>query len=79
MTLREMKVKCTAENVAEVRALVKADAELNALVAGLQAQGLFPGLRSLEFTLTGDENTLAKGLGAWPVKNGSKGPEGGAV
>lgn len=68
-------VRCTEENAAEVQALVKQDPELLALVKQLQQQGLFPGLRAMSFTFTGDEQTLAKGLGAWPQKNGSKAQE----
>lgn len=66
-------IRCTAENVAQVRDLVKADAELSALVASLQAQGVFPGLRCVSFTFTGAEGDGDKGLGAWPLKNGSQG------
>jgi hypothetical protein len=62
-------IRCTAENAAQVQRLVKADAELTALVQSLQAQNLFPGLRGLTFTLVGDENHIAKGLDAWPLKN----------
>jgi hypothetical protein len=62
-------IHCTAENAAQVQRLVKADAELTALVQSLQAQNLFPGLRGLTFTLVGDENHIAKGLDAWPLKN----------
>lgn len=69
-------IRCTPENAKEVQQLVKSDAELHGLVQELQAQGMFPGLRGLEFTFTGDENTLAKGLGAWPVKNAAEGLEG---
>lgn len=65
----ERRIRCTAENVHEVRDLVKADAELSALVASLQAQGVFPGLRGVSFVFTGRDGDAGKGLGAWPVKN----------
>lgn len=66
------RILCTEENAREVQALVKSDPNLLALVQGLQAQGMFPGLRAMVFTIEGDEQTLAKGLGAWPTKNGSE-------
>ena len=72
------RIACTAENAKEVQALVKADADLLNLVQQLQAQtaadgrSMFPGLRAMVFTIEGDEQTLAKGLGAWPVKNGAE-------
>lgn len=55
-------IRCTPENASEMRALVQRWPELNALVKNLQAQGLFPGLRGLRITLTGDEKQVAKGL-----------------
>ena len=63
-------IRCTEENAKAIQDLVKADAELLDLVQQLQAQDMFPGLRAMSITITGDEQTLAKGLGAWPVKNG---------
>lgn len=72
------RILCTEENAKEVQALVKRDADLLALVKGLQEQGMFPGLRAMVFTIEGDEQTIAKGLAAWPVKNGAEAPEGGA-
>lgn len=66
-------IRCSAENAKEVQQLVKNDQELLALVQSLQEQGMFPGLRALSFTFTGDANSLAKGLGAWPVKNATQG------
>lgn len=65
-------IRCTEENARDFQRLVKADPELSALVRDLQRDGLFPGLRSMSITLTGDESTLVKGLGAWPTKNASK-------
>ncbi len=70
-------IRCTAENAKEFQELVKADPELLALVQGLQAQNLFPGLRGLSVTVTGDEKTLAKGLGAWPAQNAPQAAQGG--
>lgn len=65
-------IHCTPENAKEFQALVKADAELLAWVQQLQAKDMFPGLRAMSITIEGDEQTLAKGLGAWPVKNGAE-------
>ena len=70
-------IRCTPENAKAFQDLVKADADLHSLVQQLQAQDMFPGLRAVSITLTGDEETLAKGLGAWPVKNGAQAPESG--
>ena len=62
-------IRCTESNQAEFRTLVKECDELHGLVKGLQAQGVFPGLRGMSITVTGDEQDLAKGLGAWvPLK-----------
>lgn len=72
-------IRCTEENAKAFQDLVKADAELLNLVQQLQAQGMFPGLRAMSITITGDEQTLAKGLDAWPVKNAAEsGQEGSA-
>lgn len=64
MTEKQAKavIRCSPENASEMRDLVKRWPELDALVRGLQAQGMFPGLRSLQITLTGDEKKVAKGL-----------------
>ena len=64
-------IRCTEANQDEFRALVKSCDQLSGLVKGLQAQGVFPGLRGMSITVTGDERELAKGLGAWvPFKEG---------
>lgn len=57
-------IRCTPENAKQVQQLVKADPQLHALVQSLQAQGLFPGLRAITFTLTGTPDHCAKGLQA---------------
>lgn len=57
-------IRCTPDNVAEMRALVKAWPELHALVTAMQTQDLFAGLRGLQITLTGTPEYIAKGLGA---------------
>jgi hypothetical protein len=72
MVMGKRTIRCTPENAKAFQDLVKADADLHSLVQQLQAQDMFPGLRALQITITGDETTLAKGLGAWPVKNGSE-------
>ena len=67
----EMKrvIACTEENASQVRRVIKNWPELHSLVNGLQAQGLFPGLRSLKFTLTGGKEVVGKGLGALEGEN----------
>lgn len=62
-------ILCTPENVDEMRSLIKSWPKLNALVRGLQAQGVFPGLRGLQVTLTGTDQCVAKGLGAVMPEN----------
>lgn len=65
----ERTIKCTEANAKEFQTLVKNDPELLALVQDLQSQGVFPGLRSMSITVSGDAETMANGLGAWPTKN----------
>ena len=57
-------IRCTPENAGEMRALVQRWPELHALVQQLQAAQLFPGLRSLQISLTGAPQWVAQGLGA---------------
>lgn len=45
-------------------ATVKAWPQLHDLVKSLQAQDLFPGLRALQITLTGDQTFINGGLAA---------------
>lgn len=63
---------CTEENAAQVRAVVKSWPQLHDLVLHLQAGGIFPGLRALEFTLRGIHEFRARGLDAL-VADGSVG------
>lgn len=63
-------IACTEANAAQMREVVKQWPQLNALVKGLQAQGVFPGLRGMQITLTGSEATVAKGLDALTGENG---------
>lgn len=63
-------VLCTEENAAQVRQVVKQWPALHGLVAGLQAQGVFPGLRALQITLSGNEKVVGKGLDALTGENG---------
>lgn len=72
MVMGQRTIRCTPENAKAFQDLVKADAGLHGLVQQLQAQNIFPGLRAMQITITGDETALAKGLGAWPAKNGSQ-------
>lgn len=58
-------IRCTAQNAAEFQRMVKTDPALLALVQQLQAQDLFPGLRSISLTLTGPAEQRALGVGAW--------------
>ena len=58
----ERTIRCTPDNEFEFRAAIKSDPNLLQLVKGLQAQGVFPGLRAVTLTVTGDEPTLARGL-----------------
>ncbi len=62
-------IHCTPDNVAEVRALVHRWPALSTLVESLQAKDLFPGLRSLQITITGSEEFVSKGLGAVMPEN----------
>lgn len=57
-------IRCTPENAADMRHMVKTWPALHSLVQHLQAQGLFPGLRAITVTLTGDPATLAQGMAA---------------
>lgn len=71
MTEKQAKavIRCTPDNAAEMRDLVKRWPELDSLVRSLQAQGLFPGLRALQITLTGSEEQVAKGLAGVMAEN----------
>lgn len=62
----------TPDNAREMASAVKDWPELHDLVKGLQAQDLFPGLRGLRITITGDDQLLAQGLGAVKTINASK-------
>ena len=57
-------IRCTPENAADMQRLVKSWPDLHALVQQLQAQDLFPGLRTLSITVTGDAAVVAGGLAA---------------
>jgi len=57
-------IRCTPDNLAEFRQTVKGWQALHEIVDGLIEQGLFPGLRAMQITVTGDEDTVAKGLAA---------------
>lgn len=60
----QVTIPCTPDNAAEFRALVKAWPQLGTLVTGLQAQGLFPGLRGMRASLTGSFAEQGQGVGA---------------
>lgn len=55
-------IPCTADNAAQVRAVVRHWPQLHSLVKSLQDAGHFPGLRSLQFTLTGNKEFVEQGL-----------------
>jgi len=55
-------VRCTAENVAEFRSFVKGWPEMVALIADLQKQHLFPGLRAVQITPRGTPKQIANTL-----------------
>ncbi|MBV7418456.1 hypothetical protein KW830_08300 [Comamonas sp. CMM03] len=63
-------IACTEENAAQMREVVRQWPQLQSLVTGLQAQGLFPGLRAMQITLTGDAAKVGKGLAALTGENG---------
>lgn len=65
-------IRCTEENQAEFKALLSDWPELRGVIKGLQAQGMFPGLRCLQIAITGTPEALAKGLGAIPPSNSPK-------
>lgn len=62
-------IACTQENAVQMQRVVKKWPQLHSLVKGLQEQGVFPGLRGLQITLTGDAQTVAKGLDALEAEN----------
>lgn len=66
-------IHCTPENAAEMRDLVKRWPQLDTLVHSLQGQGVFPGLRGLQITLTGTDEWVAQGLSAVASENTPKG------
>lgn len=63
------RIAVTPENAGEARALVQRWPALGGLVASLQTQGVFPGLRGLTVTLTGPEEWVGKGLAAVQPQN----------
>lgn len=62
--LERTTIRCTEANAPEFRALVKAWPELGDLVAQLQAQDLFPGLRGLSVTLPATQPRQPGAVGA---------------
>jgi hypothetical protein len=69
----EKTIKCTAENVDEMKKVVREWPELHALVKKLQVEGLFPGLRSLQITLRGEKSWVDGGLAGLSPKNAPEG------
>lgn len=70
------RISVTQDNAAEARAMVRRWPALDGLVQSLQTQGVFPGLRGLQVTLTGPEEWVAKGLGAVMAENAPSGVSG---
>lgn len=65
-------IRCTPDNAAEIRQLIKRWPQLNALVQSLQEQNMFPGLRALQITLEGSAAYVAKGLAAVQPQNATQ-------
>lgn len=63
------RISVTQDNAADARAMVRRWPALDSLVQSLQAQGLFPGLRAMQITLTGPEEWAARGLHAVMAQN----------
>lgn len=57
----EITVRCTSDNAAQFRELVNSWPELHTLVRELQGQDLFPGLRSLQATVSSADNADLQG------------------
>lgn len=68
-------IRCTPENAKKFQEVVKTWPQLHDLVKSLQEQNLFPGLRAMQITLTGDDETIAKGLDALIEQNASMAPK----
>ena len=68
-------IRCTPENAKKFQEVVKSWPELHDLVKSLREQDLFPGLRAMQITLTGDEKDLSKGLDALIEKSASTAPK----
>ncbi|MBB6578459.1 hypothetical protein HNP33_002541 [Comamonas odontotermitis] len=67
---KQARVRCTESNAADFRQLVSEWPSLAATVASLQKQGLFPGLRGMQITLTGDQQFVDGGVGSLIGENG---------
>ena len=63
------RISVTQDNAADARAMVRRWPALDSLVQSLQAQGMFPGLRAMQITLTGHDEWVGKGLGAVMSQN----------
>lgn len=68
----EKVIRCTEENAPEFKQALRDWPELGTLCRDLMAQGVFPGLRGLQITLTGTKEGVAQGLGAIPALIASK-------
>lgn len=62
--MMERTIRCTQENLPEALQVVRAWPELLSVIKDAQAHGVFAGMRGVSFTITGNEQTLARGLGS---------------
>lgn len=74
--MKTVTILCNEANAREFRELVKAWPELGAVVADLQVQGCFPGLRCMQVTITTAKGEPAKGVGALAREIGEEGRRG---
>lgn len=66
------RIACTPANAPAMRSMVQQWPQLHMLVQHLQAQNVFPGLRGLSVTLTGDAAFVAGGIDTINQLNASK-------
>lgn len=65
-------IRCTEDNLSDFKKLVREWPGMHAFVKGLQSQGVFPGLRAMQITVTGSADYVAKGLDAIHQENASE-------
>lgn len=67
-------IRCSEDNARQMRAFVRAWPALDALVAGLHAEGLIQGMRAVTVTLQGPGEWVDQGLAAKLPQNGQEAP-----